>query len=136
MFSRLSRIVLWKYADDVPIDKLHRYYRIATWIIRIGCGAAVLMVSSLAEFIFSRDGVLRDITMIILLASCTLCMFLLFPSVLTVAWANEIENTLKERGFPLIEEKKKITLRVGISAMKVCFWFIVIIVGVNLFHRR
>lgn len=73
--------------------------------------------------------------MIILLASCALCMFLLFPSVLTVAWANEIENTLKKRGFPLIDEKK-ITLRVGISAMKVCFWFIVIIVGVNLFHRR
>lgn len=135
MFSRLRRIFLWKYADDVPIEKLHRHYRIATWIIRLECGTAVLMMPSLAEFIFSRDGVLRDVTMIILLASCALGMLLLFPSIFVVAWANEIENTLKEHGFPLAEEEK-ITLRGGIYAMKMCFWVIVIIVGVNLFHRR
>jgi hypothetical protein len=56
MLSRWSIIVLWKYADDVPIEKLHRHHRIARRICMIGFGTVPVMVASMVEWRLSPQG--------------------------------------------------------------------------------
>ena len=134
MFSRLRQIAtttLWKYADDAPVGRLHRHYRIAKAVVYVWMTSGVLMMSTLAEFMFSSPGIWRDVAMIILLVSGGLAGLSMLPATLCVFWAGEIEKTLLARGYPP-PGPKPIERQVGTAAMKICFWVAVLVLGVHL----
>jgi hypothetical protein len=131
MFPRPDRIVLWKYADDTPVEKLLRHYRIARAIAYVWITSSVMMVSANVEFLFSSKGMARDVKMAIALVATAVGLLSAIPGILSVAWAAEIEAPLSQRGYPP-PARRPIGPQVGIMAMKMCFWFAVLILGIHL----
>jgi len=125
MFSRWCRIVLWKYADDVPVARLHRHHRIAARICIVGFGAGALMASSMVEFLVSREGWLRTLSMVILLASGFVSALMMLPAIIAAAWGSEIEAELEARGLPL-PDGGHMRAWLPRTAMKVFYWFLVL----------
>lgn len=132
MLPRPDRIVLWKYADDTPIERLQRHYRIAKGLVYVWVTSSVIMVSSMVDFLFSSEGIRRDTAMVILLVSGGIASLSMFPALPCVFWAQEIEQTLLRRGYPL-PAPKPIGQQVGVAAMKMCFWFFALMLGVQFF---
>lgn len=126
VFSRLAHLVLWKYADDVPAEKLYRHHRIATRICMIGFGSAVLMTSSMTEFLVTPRGWLQTVSGTILAVSAGVTGVMLIPAIIAVAWGNEIEETLNARGLPL-PDGGRLQEWGPRFAMKMCFWFVVMV---------
>jgi hypothetical protein len=119
-------VVLWKYADDVSADRLYAHHHLAFRTICTWIGLSVLMCSSMAEFMLSRDGRHGTLPLIILLASGSGAMLLSVPGIICCAWCEEIEHTLRARGLP-IPGGRPVGERVASGAMKMCFWFAVIV---------
>lgn len=126
MFSRLAHLVIWKYADDVPVEKLYRHHRIAARICMIGFGAGVLMASSGAEFLATPKGWLRTVSMTVLLVSTGVALLTFVPAIISVAWASEAEEELKARGLPL-PKGAPVGEWMPFMVMKMCFWFAVMV---------
>lgn len=127
MLPRWDRIVLWKYAADVPIEKLHRHHRLAARICMIGFGAGLLMASSMVEFLVSREGWLRTISMVVLLVSCAISMLMIVPAIIASAWGNEIEKEIEARGLPL-PDGGRMREWLPRTAMKTFYWFIILMI--------
>jgi hypothetical protein len=126
MLRDIGRTVLWKYADDVPLETLHHHHRIVSRITRIGIGAAVLMASSSVEFLISQDGWFRTISFALPMAYTTACAITFIPAFFAVFWAGEVEGTCKARGSPL-PKQSEVGPWVGSAAMKMCFWYVVLV---------
>lgn len=127
MLSRLSRIVICKYADDVPIERLQRHHRIAFRICLIGFGSGALMVSTLAGYMGGgREGWLRTISTALLLGSTAVFTVIIVPAVFAVAWAAEIEKELANRGWPL-PDRERVEVWIPLTAMKTVYWFLVLL---------
>ncbi|MHC4444960.1 MAG: hypothetical protein ACYTF1_04935 [Planctomycetota bacterium] len=131
MFSRLGKIVLWKYADDTPIERLYRHHRIARTIVYIWIASGILMVTMTVDFMFSK-GWWQQIAMVIIIVAGCIALLSSIPGIICIFWASEIEETLKSRGYS-IPTKKPIGELIGSYAMKMCYWFIVFVLGVQLF---
>ena len=94
MLRKLSQIVIWKYADDVPIDKLNRHHRIARRIVYVWVVSSILMASSIVEILLTRG----TWAMILCLCAAGVAMLSSIPGILSIAWAGEIEkNTGRPR---------------------------------------
>jgi hypothetical protein len=123
MLSRLGRITIWKYADDVPIERLHRHHRLASRICMVGFGSGALMTSSMAEFLASGEGWGRTISMVVLFTSGTICLLMIVPSIIAWAWGEEVEKEFTARGLPL-PDGGRMRKRLPRTAMKMFYWFI------------
>jgi hypothetical protein len=135
MFSQLRRLAttnLWSYSDDTPDERLYRHYRIAKPIVYTWLTACVTMLSTLFEFLFSREGFWREATMIIVFVALGVAFLSALPALLCSFWAEEIEKTLAQRGCPPAG-KEPMGIQVGKAAMKMCFWVAVLMLGVHLF---
>jgi hypothetical protein len=134
MLSRLAHVVLWKCADDVPVEKLYRHHRIAARICMIGFGAGVLMASSMAEFLATPKGWLQTVSMTVMIVSTAITGVMLVPAIIAIPWGNEIEKELKARGLPL-PKGGPIQEWLPSMVMKMCFWFVVLMIIASLAHR-
>jgi hypothetical protein len=132
MLSKLNNIILWKYSDSTPTAKLLRHHRLARSVVYFEAVLAVLTVSSFAEVIILKG--CSTITMVILVASSILGILLLLPATAAVFWAHEIERTLRQRGTP-VPEQHSVEHRIGIAAMKMVFWVVVLVVAFHLLPR-
>ncbi|MBN1492346.1 MAG: hypothetical protein JXA69_20710, partial [Phycisphaerae bacterium] len=100
MFSRLSRTVLWKYADDAPITTLRRHHRLAARICMLGFGAGAVMVSSAVDLLISPEGWRRTVTLVMLGSTTVISLLMTVPAIIAYAWANEVEKEITARGLP------------------------------------
>ncbi len=132
---RWDQIELWKYADEVPVETLYRHYRIATRICMLGFGAGALMATSLVEFTVSREGWLRTISMIVLVATGIASVLGMLPAIIAWAWAGEVEKELTARGLPL-PDGGRLQKWLPRTVMKTFYWFIFLLVAVQVIARR
>ena len=130
MLERLRKIVLWSYPEHTSVETLLRHKRWATRIVYAATGASVLYLTSSVEFMLSREGVLRTIIMAVLIFSLAASFLLMIPMILTLFLAKDIENALRQRGVdsPFSESLGQ---RVGVAAMKICFWAIMLMFAVK-----
>lgn len=131
MLAKLRNIVLWQYPESTSVDALVRHRRWAIRIVYGWTGAAVLMMSSMAEFLLSKPGWLATLSMIVVLASCGVALLLSVPAVLALVWAKDIDRALEARHHE-VSTAEPLTRRVGVAAMKMCFWAIVVVVITNI----
>jgi len=132
MFRWMSGVVLWKYADDTPVEKLYRHHHFAWRVLQAWLTSGVLAFSLLAEF-FLSVGWKRDILFVVACIVWSVNVILCLPAIAAFVWAGEIEAVLKVRGLP--SPKPPLAgIEVGKVAMKMCFWAVVLVLGVNLFR--
>jgi hypothetical protein len=132
MFLRLSHVVLWKYADDVSVGTLYRHHRIAETIAYTWMTSSVLMASTMVDFLVSK-GWWRQVAFVVLLIAGGVALAISIPGLLSVVWANEIEETLKARGCRIPGDRRVVERMPGM-AMRMCFWFGVLVLAAHLFR--
>ena len=123
-------IVLWEYPEETSVETLLRHQRRAKWLVYVGTGASVLAMSSMFEFLASKEGTLRDILFVVLCASCGVSLLLSIPVILAFCWLGDIHKALIARGHTDTTHDA-VGWRVGVTAMKMCFWFIAMLVLAN-----
>jgi hypothetical protein len=135
MLERLRKIVLWSYPEQTSVETLLRHKRWAKRIVYAATGASVLMFTSMVEFMLSSEGLLRTIIMAILLFSLAATFLLIIPMIRTLLLTKDIENALRQRGVesPFSESLGR---RVGVSAMKMCFWAIILVCVIEYLNGR
>ena len=89
------------------------------------------MFSTAAQFLLSSEGLAGTITMIILIASGAVGLLLSIPAFLSLLWASDIDKALAVRGCPQSQQGSA-EHRLGIAAIKMFFWAIVVMVIANL----
>jgi hypothetical protein len=128
MFAKLRNVVLWKYEEATPDATLRRHYRVARWTVRAWTASTVLMLSCYAEVVILRGS---SIFLLVALAVTTaLSLVLTIPSLVAMCWATEIERTMARRGFS-IPYARSIGYRIGIAAMKMVFFVVILVLAVH-----
>ncbi|MGQ9649005.1 MAG: hypothetical protein ACUVXJ_02755 [Phycisphaerae bacterium] len=115
---------------DTPIERLRTHYRTARTIVYVWITFSVMMASALFDLVFLSRGIWRHIEMVLVLSATGVALLSAAPRIVSVAWAREIEKTLSHRGCPL-PAKRPVTVRLGITAMEMCFWFGALILGIH-----
>ncbi len=133
MLRRLSQAILWRYADDVPIEKTRRHHRSAMGVVYVFATTGALMLSSMAESLLAR-GLWQQISPVILIATTAVALLTALPATLCWAWAHEIERTLSARGYPLPAEKS-IEVCAPRYAMKTCLGVVGLVLAFGLVRR-
>jgi hypothetical protein len=134
MFAKLRSKVLWQYPETTSVETLLRHRRWALRIVYTCAGSGVLAFSSMAHLLLSRDGILLTATIIITCASAAVCLLLFVPAAMAVPWAKDIENALRARGHQL-STVTPIERRISMVALKMCFWFVVLLVLANVLSK-
>lgn len=134
MLSRLAKITLWKYPDDVTYETLARHYRWAGRICMVGWGSMALMTSSIAEVLISPEGWLQKMAVVILIASGTVAGLMILPTILAEVWVREIEKEMQQRGWSF-PEGKRMAERVGRSMRRIMYFFIVAVLIASVAKR-
>jgi hypothetical protein len=132
MLSKLNNIILWQYSDSTPTAKLLRHHRLVRSVAYLWAVLCVLMVSSFAEVIIFNGS--STITLVILGVSSILGILLAVPATAAYYWAREIERTLRQRGTP-VPRRRSVEHRIGIAAMKMVFWVVVLVVAFHFLPR-
>ena len=94
-------LVLWKYSDATPVDKLHRHHRRARRIVKAFALSSVGMASSLATGLLSD---FSQVDIVILFAFCLVWFVLVLPMLFSYPIMDEIERILERTGQPLPPE--------------------------------
>ena len=131
MFGKLRNMVVWQYPEATSVETLLRHRRWATGLMYTWTGSVVLMFSTMAQFLLSSEGLAGTITMIILIASGAVGLLLSVPAFLSLLWASDIDKALAVRGCPQSQQGSA-EHRLGIAAIKMFFWAIVVMVIANL----
>jgi hypothetical protein len=122
MLPRIHQLVVWKYPDDVPVEKLYRDYRIAAGLQYVAAGAGALMASTGAEFLVSSPGWMRTVSMVIMLCACFVGLLTAIPAVVAILWSSDIEKILATRDLPL-PDGGRTRDRLPWLVFKMVFWF-------------
>ena len=133
MLARLRNVVLWQYPPDTPIEKLHKHYRIARTVACIWTTLTVLMAAALFDFMFSK-GWWQQLALIVGMVASFISLLGSLPAIGCYFWAEEIEKTLKARGYP-IPADRPIGRQVGAAALKAVYWFAALLIGAHLFIK-
>ncbi len=119
------KIVLFRYRDETPDERILRHHRIARWII-YPCGFfSLAMFSSIAQgLVFEFD----TITMGIMVVSLCGVALLIVPALFCIPWIRDAEAVLVKRSIPIpggVEIEKRIARTTG----KLILWAIGIVMA-------
>lgn len=134
MFSRLRNVVLWQYPDDTPVEKLLRHRRWAVRVLSAWATAAVLMASSMADGLLTNGEVLRTAAFVVCIGATAVSFLLTLPALGAYCWATDIDKALDAHG-QQIPPTKPLDVYVGKVAMKMMFYYILVILIVNVLSR-
>lgn len=131
MLAKLRNTIVLQYADTTPVETLLRHHRLARRFVYSYCALTIIAMSSIADMLFFHPS--STLSIYVTIVSCVLATVLTLPGILGMFWGLEIERVLKQRG-AFVSCDRSIEKRVGVAAMKVIFWFAVLLLGVRLIH--
>lgn len=118
-------MIIWQYKPGTPVAVLLRNHRIARWTVDTCFFCATAGVSAGAQglmFGFS------PVVMAISVAGSVAGALLFVPAVLMLPWMDDTEKELVKRGVA-IPGGVPLNRRWGRSALKLVFWFAVLVFG-------
>ena len=126
--SRLGRVEIRLYSERTPAEKLYRHHRLARTFGWLWLASGGVMMSTLVEFMFSKPGLMRTVSLIILLTSTAVFLVAALPGIVSYLWIQDVEHTLTQRGLQVPGEGKALEKKVPGYTMKMVFWFAVLLV--------
>lgn len=130
MWKRLANLTIWAYPEETTVETLQRHRTIALRVVYIEGFFCMLMMTTLTESMLTQQR--GTVSLAIIVISALISLALGLPALLCIAWADEVEKTLARKGAPV---EKPFGIQIAWFAMKMCFWAIVLVLGLHLMKR-